>query len=84
MVRMHFPGAAPTAADEAEAHAYEVEQYRKVLSRMDWRFEFSDDARFVREARDMLDWLRQHQPVADPDMSIWRSIAPEGFGIPQP
>lgn len=84
MARMHFPGGAPTDADEAEARDFAVSQYRAVLARMDWRYQFSDDARFVREAHEMLDWLRQQQPLVDPDLSIWRSVAPEGFGIPQP
>ena len=60
----------------------EVAAYRARLRRFDWQFEFSDDARTVREARAELEELRALRCTLDPMGDIWRAVAPQGHGVP--
>lgn len=60
------------------------QEYLDALASMDWRFEFSDDARVVREGTAALKRLHALQQEHDPDGAIWRDYAPEGNHIPQP
>lgn len=69
------PFAPPTALTE----------YHAALSRFDWGFELSDDARRVERTRDALIELLKMQREVDKDGSIWMSYLPHGcFTAPRP
>jgi hypothetical protein len=58
--------------------------YAAALRAFDWAFQFSDDDAVYRRGRDARARLRAQQSQLDPTGAIWRSIAPEAHGTPQP
>lgn len=53
-----------------------VEEYRKMLKRHDWEFEFCDEGRKYRSGNAERRALDAAQPVIDADCAIWNEFAP--------
>lgn len=58
--------------------------YQIKLGVADWRYESADDHASWRAGRDEFTALYEMQADLDPSGAIWRSVAPEGLGVPQP
>ena len=76
-----FMSAIASAAinSHAQAQSAQVNAYIKLLQRMDWSFEMSDDQRVWRAGRDSLAELRMVQRELDPDFVVWNRYAPEAY-----
>lgn len=58
--------------------------YQVKLGVADWHYEHTDNALAWRAGRDEFSALYEMQAELDPSGAIWRSVAPEGFAVPQP
>jgi translation initiation factor IF-2 len=56
-----------------------IEEYRELLSRHDWTYEFSDDYREWRKGHEELKRLNGMAKIVDPDRIIWNMYYPECF-----
>lgn len=76
------------AAEQNLLNDFEREErlrvYRIKLGVADWHYEHTDNHDAWRAGRDEFTRLYEMQAELDPTGAIWRSVAPEGFGVPQP
>lgn len=52
-----------------------LDEYKALLKRHDWFYEFSDDHREWKRGNEQRKTLEAAQPMIDPDKSIWRSFS---------
>lgn len=67
----------PAGFIKEPAPAPTIEEYKALLARHDWFFEFSDDHRVWARGRIDHKKLEQMAAVLDPDRSIWKSYEPQ-------
>ncbi|MDQ0035872.1 hypothetical protein J2W30_003640 [Variovorax boronicumulans] len=79
---------ARAAAEQNLLNDFEREErlklYQVKLGVADWHYEHTDNALAWRAGRDEFTALYELQAELDPSGAIWRSVAPEGFAVPQP
>jgi translation initiation factor IF-2 len=56
-----------------------IEEYKTLLSRHDWTYEFSDDYREWKKGHEELKRLNEMSKIVDPDRIIWNMYYPERF-----
>lgn len=66
-----------------QVNALHVE-YKALLARMDWQFEFADSLRAYTAGKEQLARLRVLQPQVDPSGDEWRAVSGTSHGVPQP
>lgn len=52
-----------------------LDQYKQVLQKQDWHFEFADDGAAYNAGRESLKALRAAQPRLDPLHKLWNAYA---------
>ena len=59
-------------------------EYKALLARMDWQFEFADTMQAFMAGKEQLARLRVLQPQVDPSGDEWRAASGASHGVPQP
>lgn len=62
-----------------EAPKYSVDDYKTLLARHDWFYNYSDDHSVWSRGSDERDQLYKYQDAIDPDYNIWNEYSPEMY-----
>jgi len=68
-----------TQAYDINEPKYDVEDYKSLLARHDWYYDYSDDHSVWTRGSNERNTLYKYQEALDPDYKIWNEYAPEMF-----
>jgi hypothetical protein len=69
------------AEDAKAVDAEQLAEYKQLLARMDWTYEFSDDGMRYRQGRDTLRQIRAMAPLVDADGALFNAARPAACGV---